>query len=310
MPDKEIVHNALWFAGHDDPAVQRQLHAATHVEIERGVNDAGITGGGGQFGYETLLKHIDRLHAHGKGVILDSYADSRSEVEYELASYFLVSSGRDGLGTGWRSAPGDWWKGYDVKLGAPRGGRYEWQGLLRRDFEHGFVLVNQPGAKTAAVALGAGAHDATGDPRSSVSLSAAEGAVITTGAGSRAGPPGPDPHPRPVGPQPARPTREWEPRGLRARRLRRGLLPAVACAARRSSTAACRARPLAPASCFAISASATRYRRSPAHASLNRRPLPASLPGHPARPLPRGRRLQGHAQDRAFKAPRGFALRR
>ena len=184
MPDKEIVHNALWFAGHDDPAVQRQLRAATHVEVERGVNDPGLTGGGGQFGYETLLKHIDWLHAHGKGVILDSYADSRSEVEYELASYFLVSSGRDGMGTGWRSAPGDWWAGYDVKLGAPRGPRYEWQGLLRRDFQHGFVLVNQPDAQTAAVALGAGAHDATGEPRSSISLSGAEGAVITSGAGS------------------------------------------------------------------------------------------------------------------------------
>ena len=184
MPDKEIVHNALWFAGHDDPAVQRALRAATHVEIERGVNDPGLTGGGGQFGYETLLKHIDWLHAHGKGVILDSYADSRSEVEYELASYFLVSSGRDGMGTGWRSAPGDWWAGYDVQLGAPRGPRYEWQGLVRRNFQHGFVLVNQPGAKTAAVALGAGAHDATGEPRSSISLSGAQGAVITTGAGS------------------------------------------------------------------------------------------------------------------------------
>ena len=68
-------------------------------------------------------------------MILDSYADTRAEVEYELASYFLVSSGRDSLGSTWRSAPGDWWKGYEVRLGAPRGGRFLWRGLLRRDFE-------------------------------------------------------------------------------------------------------------------------------------------------------------------------------
>jgi hypothetical protein len=209
LPDKEIVHNALWFAGHQNPAVQRELRSATHIEIERGVNDPGLTGGGGQFGYETLLAHIDWLHAHGKGVILDSYADSRNKVEYELASYFLISAGRDGVGTGWRSAPGDWWAGYDVKLGAPRGDRYEWQGLLRRDFEHGFVLVNQPGRKTATVALGAAARDATGEPRSSVSLSGAEGAVVTTGGEARSRPaivrtrtrvqPVPNPRVRPAG---------------------------------------------------------------------------------------------------------------
>ena len=188
LPDKEIVHNSLWFAGHRDPSVQRALKAATHVEIERGVNDAGLTGGGGQFGYQTLLKHIDWLHARGKGVVMDSYADTRGKVEYELASYFLISTGRDGVGTSWRSAPGDWWTGYDVKLGAPKGRRYEWQGLLRRDFERGFVLVNQPGAKTATVALGDGARDPAGQPRSSVSLSGAEGAVVTTGGGSPARP--------------------------------------------------------------------------------------------------------------------------
>jgi Hypothetical glycosyl hydrolase family 15 len=178
LPGKEVVHNSLWFAGHDDPAVQRQLEAATHIEIERGVNDAGLTGGGGQFGYETLLRHIDWLHARGKGVVLDSYADTRSEVEYELASYFLISDGRDGLGSSWRTAPGDWWPGYDVRLGAPRGERYEWRGLLRRDFEAGFVLVNQPGRDPVSIDLGPGAFDPAGEPRAAVVLGPAEGAVV------------------------------------------------------------------------------------------------------------------------------------
>jgi Hypothetical glycosyl hydrolase family 15 len=190
MPDKEIVHNALWFAGHDDQFVRRELEAATHVEIERGVNDPGLTGGSGPFGYETLLRHIDWLHSRGKGVILDTYADSNAEVEYELASYFLVSSGGDSVGSSWRTAPGDWWPGYDVQLGAPRGDRFEWRGLLRRDFERGFVLVNQPGRAPVSVDLGAGAFDPAGQPRAAVTLGAAQGAVVAGAAppvaGSRA----------------------------------------------------------------------------------------------------------------------------
>jgi Hypothetical glycosyl hydrolase family 15 len=178
MPDKEIVHNALWFAGHDDQFVRRQLEAASHIEVERGVNDPGLTGGGGPFGYETLLRHIDWLHARGKGVILDSYADTRPEVEYELASYFLVANGNDGVGLSWHTAPGDWWPGYDVRLGAPLGERYEWRGLLRRDFESGFVLVNQPGRAPASVDLGPGAFDPAGEARAAVTLGAAEGAVV------------------------------------------------------------------------------------------------------------------------------------
>ena len=76
-----------------------------------------------------------------------------------------------------------------MQLGAPKGRRYEWQGLLRRDFERGFVLVNQPGAKHRhRERSGDGAHGPAGEPRRPSSLSAAEGAVVTTGGGSPARP--------------------------------------------------------------------------------------------------------------------------
>ena len=148
------------------------------IELERGVNDAGIRGGGGRWGYETFMKRVDRLHGRGKGVIFDSYAEGANEVEYEMASYFLVSTGNDGFGSSWRSAPGDWWKGYDVQLGAPRGRRYQWKGLLRRDFERGYVLVNQPDSRRRSVRLPGASYGPAGDRRGRVSLSAAEGAVI------------------------------------------------------------------------------------------------------------------------------------
>lgn len=187
LPGKEIVHNALWFAGHEDPSVRRQLQASSHVELERGLNDGGLTGGEGFWSYRQVLRHVDWLHSRGKGVVLDSYAQGEKAVEYELASYFLISSGRDLVGTSWRAGPGDWWQGYDAELGDARGPRYEWNGLLRRDFERGFVLVNEPESPRRNVDLNARAFGPAGDERQTVSLGAAEGAVlIGTRAGSRA----------------------------------------------------------------------------------------------------------------------------
>ena len=67
LPGAEIVHNALWFARDDDPQVRRQLLAADLIEIERGFEDAGLTGGDGRYGFGTLLGFIDRRHADGAG---------------------------------------------------------------------------------------------------------------------------------------------------------------------------------------------------------------------------------------------------
>ena len=52
--------------------------------------------------------------------------------------------------------------------------------MLRRDFERGFALVNEPGAPTRTLALAAGARDLAGVARSSVTLPPASGAVFVT----------------------------------------------------------------------------------------------------------------------------------
>src|SRR5439155_20176850 len=53
LPHTEIAHNAIWFAAPParaaDPYVRRQIKSADYVALERGVNDAGLTGGGGDF---------------------------------------------------------------------------------------------------------------------------------------------------------------------------------------------------------------------------------------------------------------------
>jgi hypothetical protein len=189
FPGKEIVHNAIWYAGcgsapdscWSDPFIRRQLLAADYIELERGVNDLGIKGGGGRWGFETFLTRIDWLHGQGKGVIFDSNATDAEAREYGLASYLLVSNGNDAFGNEQGGTPEDWWNGYEVELGAPKGPRRPASGLLRRDFERGYVLVNQPGGDRRRVDLEPGSTGPAGAPRSVVELDGGEGAIIVTG---------------------------------------------------------------------------------------------------------------------------------
>ena len=178
FPEAELVHNALWFAGHDDPDVARELESASVINIERGVNDSGLRGGAGPYGFETFLTHIDWLHAHGKVVVLDGGAETDAQREYGLAAYLLVSTGGDSLGNDRGGRPDDWWSGYDVSLGPALGPRYVWSGVLRRDFGLGVALLNPPDAASQTVALESGYVDLTGQPRTTVTLGAAEGAVL------------------------------------------------------------------------------------------------------------------------------------
>ena len=47
----------------------------------------------------------------------------------------------------------NWYWVYDADFGRPLGDRYMWNGLFRRDFENGIILVNEPSASTKTVSL-------------------------------------------------------------------------------------------------------------------------------------------------------------
>ncbi len=178
FPDREIVHNALWFMGHDDPPVQHQLLSADVINLERGVNDRGIRSGGGTYGFESLLSHIDWLHAQGKAVIFDATATTPAAREYALAAYFLTNGGGDALGNHSEGTPDGWWQGYDLSLGAAAGPRYPWKGLLRRDFDRGFVLLNPPDSEPRTLDLDRPYWDLAGERRIRVTVGPGEGAVL------------------------------------------------------------------------------------------------------------------------------------
>ena len=79
LPGVEIAHNAIWFAGggnHDgtDPFIQRQIRAADIINLERGFNDGGMTGGTGTWSVFAFMRYVDNVHSYGSHVVIQSYA--------------------------------------------------------------------------------------------------------------------------------------------------------------------------------------------------------------------------------------------
>ena len=144
FPAAEIVHNAQWFVGHSDEAVQRQVSAADLIELERGLSDPGLTGGTGRFSFNRLLDYVDWLHSRNVSVILEPYALTPVTQELELASYFLIRDGADAIASDFKADPANFSPRWDLDLGRPLGVRYRWKGLWRRDYRGGSVLVNPP----------------------------------------------------------------------------------------------------------------------------------------------------------------------
>ena len=169
----------IWYAG-DNAEVRRQLRASDVVSLERGFIDDGITSGDGRWSWRTFVGLIDRVHADGDRVLLDSDTDTQAERLYGLAAYLLVTDGGDFYGDGASSNPDNWWSGYDVELGDALGKRYLSHGVWRRDFERGSVFVNEPDEPQRTVELEAAddLNDLSGDRQVSISLGPAAGAVL------------------------------------------------------------------------------------------------------------------------------------
>lgn len=182
FPNAEIIHNSLWYLDWTDPNIQQEIQSADWINLERGVNDAGLTGGTGTFSLYRLFAFVDNVHSNGKGIIFDGWpplSDSDSAREYSAAAYLLVSSGDDMVGDA-SQTPAYWWSGFTTNLGKALGARYSWQGLWRRDFAGGTALVNPPGSASVTVALPQSFRRTDGSIVSNLTLGAAQGAVLST----------------------------------------------------------------------------------------------------------------------------------
>ncbi|MGE0825527.1 MAG: putative glycoside hydrolase [Candidatus Binatia bacterium] len=201
FPDCEIVHNSVWY--HAQPGnlyLQRQVDAADHIALERGINDPGMQPGWGTFGIESFLDFNDYLHGRGRNVVhfihINALAHKEAfdpgepvftqplfplkQIEYGLAGWLLVSNGHDLFGADEFNTPYDWWHGFDIDLGLALGERYQdLNGLLRRDFEYGIVLLNGPGTSfPVTVTLSETFYTLEGDPVDEITLEARVGKIL------------------------------------------------------------------------------------------------------------------------------------
>lgn len=155
FPTKEIAHNAIWFAanGTTDPYIRRAILAADYFNLERGFSDPGHVAGTGQFSLATYMGFIDYVHNVGRSVVQMEYTTDLGLRSYALAGYLLTNQGRDLISSDheWWTAPGYWWTGWDVNLGAAKGQRFAITGGYRRDFLCGYVEVLGPPIKSGVV---------------------------------------------------------------------------------------------------------------------------------------------------------------
>ena len=205
LPNVEIVHNVIWFAdgaaGTANANIRAEIESANYINLERGVNDAGLSGGDGGWSVNALLSYAEEIHALHRGVILDGVAGDPQGLVYNLAEYFLVSTGNDAVAGG-EQLPENWWSGWSVELGEATGARYAWHGLIRRDFSGGMVLLNEPGEPTQQIELATPMLDANGNTVTSVTLASASGAVLRSIPGT------PPPSEQPVEATPTKTTVE------------------------------------------------------------------------------------------------------
>ena len=208
FPNAAIIHNSIWYAGGpnglSDPYIQQQILGANMQYIEHGVTDAGVTGDGGQYSLQAMQNRIDTIHSLGRSVILGASGSVTSDEEYTTANYFLTSNGYDAVGSSGASNFWDtYWTGFDTNFGTPAGDRYVWNGLIRRDFTGGIVLVNPPGSAAQTLTLPAVFQRTDGSQVSSLILTAGQGALLAAVGDNSTPPPvvAPDPLTGPKSPR-------------------------------------------------------------------------------------------------------------
>jgi hypothetical protein len=157
LPEAEIVHNTIWYAGGGqgsrNPYVRREIAAADGITVEHGFNDGGLRGGTGTFSLAALMDFIDSLNAAGKKVYIGNAGGdhpTEASMEYAVACYLLVNNGNDFLADSANVTPDRWWPVLDSDVGAALGPRHRVGSSWRRDFAGGSVVVNEPGAGSTA----------------------------------------------------------------------------------------------------------------------------------------------------------------
>jgi hypothetical protein len=185
FPQLEIWHNSIWYAdtpAFDNGMVSRQIRAADVINLERGMNDRGLTDGTGRFGIRTFMRFIDRVHEQGANVaLLDENATDTTGQWYNIAGGLLINDGGDLVSTeDWAMIePTGLFVGYLTDLGAALGPRVFVDQTIQREFTGGLVIMNEPRQPAVTVQLDGSWLTPDGATVSQVTLGTREAIVLT-----------------------------------------------------------------------------------------------------------------------------------
>jgi hypothetical protein len=161
-----------------DADVARALRYVRLICVEFGVGPT--SGINTAHDYAEFMRYADTVHAKGIHLTLtgDRLNDNVATMEYNLATYFLITDGGDYV-NGQSQTPENWWSGFNVNLGSALGGRERGaSGLWTRRFAGGVVYTVEPGAAAQTVNLGRIMHSAQWGDVQSITLGAGQGAVL------------------------------------------------------------------------------------------------------------------------------------
>src|SRR5262249_26995047 len=133
------------------------LASANFINLERGANDSGLTGGDGSWSLNSLLGYVEAVHALGKNVIMDGGGSDEQGLAYNLPAYLLISNRGGALDRG-RQSPGNSGGGGERHPGRRQRPGVGWEHPARPRLRGGDVAGHPAGSSNTAD-LPAGADD-------------------------------------------------------------------------------------------------------------------------------------------------------
>lgn len=171
----KILHNSIWTTAASSD-VDKQISSCDYINLERGFGDTGLTGGNGQFSLTAFMNFIDHVHSFGTNVNIGEYYIA--DRDYATAGHLLINNGGDLIGFGDQNFDSSWPSLFNWDLGPALGNRVYSNGLWRRDFIGGTVLLNEPAAASVTVPFNSTMIDFQGNQYSEVTLQPKQGIVL------------------------------------------------------------------------------------------------------------------------------------
>lgn len=117
FPDKQIIHNSIWFSSAPQASIDAQIKAADLINCERGFGDPNLN----PQSFQAFMSFIDLVHLLGRNVIQEEY--TKDNLLFKIACFLLMYEPGD-LFCCMNLFPDAWDAQMDIDFGTAAGPRY------------------------------------------------------------------------------------------------------------------------------------------------------------------------------------------